>query len=96
VEQSRGLLCANRLYEAAEGGLQQDDHEVLRPDHPITRSAKRAGLVTGTQKAAIAKAREQAKRDHVKVVISASDRPQFKQSPSSAVRFRDVEMFCTA
>ena len=53
----------------------KDIHVVPHKDGWATKKegAQRAGVVTDSQKAAIDRAREQAKRDHVEVVIHRKD-----------------------
>lgn len=53
----------------------KDVHVVPHKDGWATKKegAKRAGIVVDTQKAAIDKAREQAKREHVEVVVHRKD-----------------------
>jgi uncharacterized protein YdaT len=53
----------------------KDIHVVPHQDGWATKKegATRAGVVVDTQKAAIDRAREQAKRDHVEVVIHRKD-----------------------
>jgi uncharacterized protein YdaT len=53
----------------------KDIHVVPHKDGWATKKegAERAGAVTDTQKAAIERARDQAKREHVEVVIHGKD-----------------------
>ncbi|MDR7380412.1 uncharacterized protein YdaT [Rhodoferax ferrireducens] len=53
----------------------KDVHVVPHKDGWATKKegASRAGTVTGTQKQAIERARDQAKREHVEVVIHGRD-----------------------
>lgn len=53
----------------------RDIHVIPNGDGWATKKegAQRAGTVSNTQKAAIARAREQAKREHVEVVIHRKD-----------------------
>ena len=56
-------------------GDKKDIHVVPHPDGWATKKegSGRAGVVTDTQQQAIDRAREQAKRDHVEVVIHKKD-----------------------
>lgn len=57
--------------------IKKDIHVVPHKDGWATKKegATRAGVVTDTQKAAIERAREQAKREHVEVVIHRKSDP---------------------